>query len=295
MQRRIYRRLPIGFRAGSVLATILLLGNATSGMATETGASPDSSAPPVSSDSDRWQPALGMGFLLSYQDQIGSNPVGPFAAASVSGSTSQDAMVSPAFRFDASVATPVLVESTFAPRLFAQVGTQLLLEEDYIAWRSLSAGSPFSSTLLTTTIDSQWYAGAGLEFLIPAGQRKIRLRTAIDYVGQTISANARADRKVKLSSGGSVDTEWVAPTVNSTNHALGVGVSGEAAVYRWRNMRVSLFLEMRIAWLLEANEMRLTAVNAGNPALTPSEFIVRPDSTIAQGGGGIRISWLPHW
>ncbi len=288
MQRIISRRLSTGLLVGRVLATALLLGSATVAIAVETDGDADP-ATTVNSDNEKWQPALGMGFVL-----------GAGIGSTLPGTT--DAMVSPGFRFDASVATPVLltdrtwVGRVFAPRLFAQVGTQLLLEDNFVAWRSIgSVVSTTTETLVQSSIDSQWYAGAGLEFVIPAGQRKIRLRTSVDYIGQTVSAFGKSDVTISSTDESAIEKHYESPTAQITNHALGVGLSAEAAVYSWRDMRVSLFLETRFAWLMDENSMTLRAVSADPSDLSFSEFTVTPDTFMAQGGGGIRITWFPVW
>jgi hypothetical protein len=290
VQRKNSRQLSIGLLAGRVLATVLLLGIATVSIAAETDGTDDPAAT-VDSDNEKWQPALGMGFLLSYQNQQGSSDLG--IGSNLPGTT--DAMVSPGFRFDASLATPVLIESRFAPRVFAQIGTQLLLEDNFVAWRSIgSVRSTTTETLVQSSIDSQWYAGIGLEFSIPAGEREVKLRTSVDYLGQTMSAFGTSDVTTRSSTGPAMETHYESLVSEITNHALGAGVSAEAAVYSWRDMRVSLFLETRFAWLLDNNSITLRAVS-GNPTDGFSDFTVIPDAFIAQGGGGIRITWLPVW
>jgi hypothetical protein len=289
-----------------VLVTILLLGSllggATVAIAAETGADAaetDGDGDPakvVNSDNEKWQPSLGMGFVLSYQDQEGSNNAGlGFGDPGTS-----DGIVSPGFRFDASLASPVLFESLvgpFAPRVFAQVGTQLLLEDNFVAWRSIftpPATSTTNETLVKSSVDSQWYLGVGLEFLIPAGERDIRLRTSVDYMSQTLSASGTSDSTTRQS-GNTIEKHYESPVAETTNHAVGVGVAAEADVYSWRDMRVSLFLETRFAWLMDQNTMTLRAVSADPLELGFSEFTVTPGAFIAQGGGGIRIRWVPVW
>ena len=317
MQGRISRRLASGFWVGTVLATILLLGSllgsATVAIAAETDADAaesgadvaetDGDGEPVKAvnrDNEKWQPSLGMGFVLSYQDQAGSNNGGlGFLHPGTS-----DSIVSPGFRFDASLASPVLFESLvgpFAPRVFAQVGTQLLLEDNFVAWRSIftpPGTSTTNETLVQSSVDSQWYLGVGLEFLIPAGERDIRLRTSVDYMSQTLSAFGTSDKTTRTNEE-TIETHYESPVAEATNHAVGVGVAAEADVYSWRDMRVSLFLETRFAWLMDQNTMTMRADNSdpcvGNPELCYSEFTVTPGAFIAQGGGGIRIRWVPVW
>ena len=315
MQGRISRRLASGFWVGTVLATILLLGSllggATVAIAAEPGAGAaepgadaaetDGDGEPakvVNSDNEKWQPSLGMGFVLSYQDQAGSNNGGlGFLHPGTS-----DSIVSPGFRFDASLASPVLFESLvgpFAPRVFAQVGTQLLLEDNFVAWRSIftqSDSAITTETLVQSAVESQWYLGVGLEFLIPAGERDIRLRTSVDYMSQTLSASGTSDITSKPEAGVTLETHYESPVAETTNHAVGVGVAAEADVYSWRDMRVSLFLETRFAWLMDQNTINLRAVNVGDPSDPGfSDFTVIPGAFIAQGGGGIRIRWVPVW
>ena len=316
MQGRISRRLASGFWVGTVLATILLLGSllggATVAIAAEPGAGAaepgadaaetDGDGEPakvVNSDNEKWQPSLGMGFVLSYQDQAGSNSGGPDTIG-FGDPGSSDGMVSPGFRFDASLASPVLCEKLcrHAPRFFVQVGTQLLLEDNFVAWRSIftqSDSAITTETLVQSAVESQWYLGVGLEFLIPAGERDIRLRTSVDYMSQTLSASGTSDSTTRTS-GDTIETHLESPVAETTNHAVGVGVAAEADVYSWRDMRVSLFLETRFAWLMDQNTINLRAVNVGNPSDSAfSEFSVTPDAFIAQGGGGIRIRWVPVW
>ena len=183
MQGRISRRLASGFWVGTVLATILLLGSllggATVAIAAEPGAGAaepgadaaetDGDGDPakaVNSDNEKWQPSLGMGFVLSYQDQAGSNsgricppPMNPSPNCpqdiGAGDPGTSDGMVSPGFRFDASLASPVLCEKLcrHAPRFFVQVGTQLLLEDNFVAWRSIYT-QPMSSITTETLVQS---------------------------------------------------------------------------------------------------------------------------------------------
>jgi hypothetical protein len=113
-------------------------------------------------------------------------------------------------------------------------------------------------------------------------------------MSQTLSASGTSDSTTRQS-GNTIEKHYESPVAETTNHAVGVGVAAEADVYSWRDMRVSLFLETRFAWLMDQNTMTLRAVSADPLDLDFSEFTVTPGAFIAQGGGGIRIRWVPVW
>ncbi|MDG2334991.1 MAG: hypothetical protein P8Q97_12255 [Myxococcota bacterium] len=201
-----------------------------------------------------------------------------------------------------------------------------------------------SNTRATTSINAMWILGAGLEVTLPVLSRQFHLRASADYVGQSFgSINGSWDRQnsfdvctssaapaspfaycVDPPTGQSIThPKFTSPRISQTGsvdgfttHALGAGVQLDVDVYKKGDLRLSLFLELRVAWLMSQPEANLhmdlpdqifNDVNcANNPGSAyqcdylaeggPSvDFKVLPDEFIAQGGGGIRILWAPPW
>ncbi len=263
---------------------------------------------------DLWIPSLSIGFLMHVQDQD-ARVISGLGANSANSTT--DGLASPGFRFDVSLATPALFESELEPRIFAQVGAQVILEEEFTAYRSIDSYSPGLSppvpsavigancgisenpfdpitgctirNRVETQINSQWYVGTGFQIVIPAWQRQVRLRTAVDYLGQSFSMTGTTSRDIQ----GRGETVYSSPVSSSTTHAVGASLQGDALVYRWRDLRVSLFLETRFAWIVSGGQQVFSTVDSDPANLTT--YSIEPDPFIAQGGGGIRFSWLPNW
>jgi len=259
---------------------------------------------------DLWIPSLTAGFVLHVQNQ----DAGVFSGLGSGSQGTSDSMVSPGFRFDASIATPVIYESSWSPRLFAHVGAEMILEEKFTAYRSIASASfPNQSvaeilalcgqftqnctveTRVESKINSQWYLGTGLEFVVPLWQRQVRLRTAVDYLGQSLSMSGSSSVLLRALPGSAATEEnYLTGNPSTKTHSLGVNLQADAQVYEWRDLRVGLFLETRFTWMLSGDQVLLESrLDGTGPVGTV--FSIEPDSFIAQGGGGIRLSWLPKW
>ena len=314
MQSRMNRWLRGGLRRPTLLGALALIAVASVcapvlADETEEGETSPAVAEPNPDGPDQWIPSLSLGFLMHVQDQD-ARVIGGLGANSTNATT--DGLASPGFRFDAAIATPSLVESELEPRLFAQVGAQVILEEEFTAYRSIDSYSPANATFseialncgvdpvnpilnctirnrVQSQINSQWYVGTGLQIVIPAWQRQVRLRTAVDYLGQSFSMSGTSSRDIP----GRGETIYSSPPSSSTTHAVGASVQADALVYRWRDLRVSLFLETRFAWIVSGGETIFSTEDTSGNTLTT--YSIEPDPFIAQGGGGIRFSWLPQW
>ena len=259
---------------------------------------------------DLWVPSLTAGFVLHVQEQ----DAGVFSGLGSGSQGTSDSMVSPGFRFDASIATPVIYESDWKPRLFAHLGTQIILEEKFTAYRSIASASfpPQSiaeifatcgqftqnctvETRIESKINSQWYLGTGVEFVVPLWQRQVRLRTAVDYLGQSLSMSGTSSVLLRAGPGSPATEEnYITGNPSTKTHSLGVNLQADAQVYEWRDLRVGLFLETRFTWMLSGDQVLLESrLDGTGPVGTV--FSIEPDRFIAQGGGGIRLSWLPKW
>lgn len=204
-----------------------------------------------------------------------------------------------------------------------------------------------TNTKVTTSIDAMWFLGAGVEVTLPVLSKQFHVRASADYVGQSFGdVKASWDRQNSfdvctnrgvfgsnqscfpaVAGGGGTSLNrtklngrrLTASTTGDgfTTHALGTSVQIDVDVYKKGDLRLSLFLEMRVAWLLSQPESNLTlgvpqqnyndqncAANPGGPyhcdylagSGNPEvEFNIMPDEFMAQGGGGIRILWSPPW
>ncbi len=199
-----------------------------------------------------------------------------------------------------------------------------------------------------TSIDLMWNAGVGFEVTLPVLSRQFHLRTSVIYLGQSFGdIRASYDRTnsfdvcttAAIQSGipfsgcstqsGTVTLihpKYTAPQIvgytsgsGFTTHAVGPTVKLDVDVFKRGDLRMSLFLELGVAWLLGAPTSTLVmelpdqiyncstettsqycgykAPTAQNPNGEKPQvlFRVAPDSFIAQGGGGIRIVWSPPW
>jgi hypothetical protein len=329
-----------------VLILALGVGIGASGIAADVRAE-DTPPAPAEADDDGGQPSLGMGFLLHRQEQTGAVEGG--LGSTLGGPGNTDAAVSPGFRFDADLMSPPLLDIDLAPKLFFQVGAQVLLEDEFIAYRNSGSFANSESIPLlqlnclappadldpdrlddgwirlpndrvatcaidskvSMAIDAMWYMGVGIDLTLPVWERRVHLRASVDYSAQSISANGSTEiisqtQFVCLARLGCVPdppdsarSDLVTTTdrnngsASRTSHGVGFGLSMNADVYRFKSIRVDLFLETRFAWLISGSSLRFVGVDS-NPVLN-STFVIRPDEFFIQGGGGIRVRWMPKW
>ena len=213
-----------------------------------------------------------------------------------------------------------------------------------------------------TSIDAMWMLGVGVEITLPVLSRQFHLRASADYIGQlfgpTVTSWDRASAFDVCTNGFVSDIPgmpsrgpcglnppWVDPTSGNVvaishpkfsgprffasgqgdgfiTHALGTGIQLDVDVYKTDNVRLSLFLEMRVAWLVTQPESTMhlevpgQIYNDSNCQTNPGayhcsylgdiadpsddqapavDFTILPDRFIAQGGGGVRILWTPPW
>jgi hypothetical protein len=199
-----------------------------------------------------------------------------------------------------------------------------------------------------TSIDLMWTAGVGFEVTLPVLSRQFHLRMSANYLGQSfgdirasfdrtssfdVCTTAATQGGVPFSGCGTssgvgvlIHPKYTAPQIvgytsgsGFTTHAVGPRVKIDVDVFKRGDLRMSLFLELGVAWLLGAPESTLVlelpdqvyncstettsaycgykAPTAQNPTGEKPQvfYTVSPDNFIAQGGGGIRIVWSPPW
>jgi len=280
--------------SGAVFFLALVLSVAATAES-DPGAAPSSVVP----ESELWAPSLSMGFFLHYQDQEASVLSGP--GSELTGGTG-DEMVSPGFRFDAAIATPVLFDVSFAPRLYAQIGTNMVLEDSFVAYRAISSGgvaAAITEVEMSSFLNSEWYAGLGLETVLPVWERRIRIGTAVNYVRQDIGYDGKVTETRRSATAPTEIREWEANGASITTQGVGFNVAVNARVWEWQDLRLSLFLGTRFTWLLDKGDSTFVAGQvSGPPPAGGPEFVTfqgAPGNFIAQGEGGLRVTWHPRW
>lgn len=166
---------------------------------------------------EEWQVELGAGFLLHSQGQTASvdvewtdpNPL------TLSGGRVEPALA-PGFTLEATVLTPALTSHKYAPRLFAHVGYEVVLEDSFATYREFDSsqlsgqsicnvspsvtveigGNPEtaipipglascdSKTDIDTSIQDMWFLGVGVQVPVPIFEDRMKLRIGLDYLGQ---------------------------------------------------------------------------------------------------------------
>ena len=177
-----------------------------------------------------WEVEVGLGFVVHFQDLAGDASVdwsiqptpadpdcheqGLLACPTLSFAGGRnDPALAPGFSLELVGLSPALWGARYAPRVFAHVGYQALLEDSPTAYRKYSSealssascaipiqwpvpgqdqpglsmpltGSCDSSVKVDTSIDGMWYLGVGFEVPLPFFEDRMKFRLAADYLGQ---------------------------------------------------------------------------------------------------------------
>ena len=278
-------------------------------------------------EENRWGLEIGAGFLLHSQGQNVSIissldnpsydpglPPGPGNPEFIT--QPADGLVEPAlapgFTVEATVLSPALFEHEYAPSLFVHVGYENLLEDSFATFRSIKAYSPSDdpnvtareceggsddsscdiSTGFDTAIESMWFLGVGVDLPTPVFEDRLRVRLAMDYLGQKWSdSDFNWERNTTVQGGARSQQRVDASFAGLTTHSLGLGVAALVDVYEWNDFQVRLFLDTRFSWILTDVDQDYTV----NSDFGSFDISAGPDKFIAQAGGGLRIYWSPRW
>lgn len=248
--------------------------------------------------------------------------------------TQTENVVTSVLSVDVGVMTPALMEGFGAPRLFVQAGIQAPLSDEFAGLRSNTSfppigvdtpagqlptpeacpglgdmvtvpgpgGDPVDATIAacnheldsTLTMNFNWSAGIGAEFTIPTPSRSFKIRTALEYFGQSWDFKGKALRQDRVLSGpltiGQIgrSVELGGASTSKTIHALGPRVTFVGEVGRAGPLSFGVFAEARFYWLLNGKDIKYSTSNADGTA----SFVADPDPLIAQGGAGLRITWV---
>jgi hypothetical protein len=273
-----------------------------------------------------WLPSLGISFDVHTQnfDISGSSDLG------YADQQTENVLTS-VFSVDAGVSTPTLLEGFGAPRIFVQAGIQAPLSDEFAGLSSVASFPPFSAppmpgipsteeacpatgdvidtgtpplvTLVscdqtlnsTLTYNFSWSAGIGAEFTLPTPSRAFKIRTAVEYFGQSFDFEGDAQRDDRaggsspLTNGRIVQTLRIEGAKTSkTLHSIGPRITVAGEVGRAGPLSFAVFAETRLYWLLNDGDITYGAMTPdGN-----SSFVAEPDSLVAQGGAGLRITWV---
>lgn len=143
------------------------------------------------------------------------------------------------------------------------------------------------------TINAMWALGVGAEFVLPVWDRTLRVRTGVDYFGQSLEFSGEATRSDRQTQQGGaaavVNRELTASTskVSRTLHSIGPTIAFEAEAARVDDLSLNVFLEGRFYWLIDNPLIEYSETSSvGNVV-----FSSRPRPFTAQLGAGVRFSW----
>jgi hypothetical protein len=295
------------------------------------------SAEPLDEPSRGWEPAFSVGFDVQnqgFETSVDSDPLvfdsdtGTYNdGLGVFGSESTT-LLSSVFRFDGAFYTPSIIAGGGAPRLFVHAGALVPLSEDFAALREnqeflatnpIIRFAPYNSFCPTgpnrdvvdgkpvvscdhaatadVNYDISWYAGLGVEFTLPIGQRRFRLRPSVDYFGQPLRFDGSVTRVDRTEQNPNLDPPTVAgeiirePTVSVSAselvHALGPRLTLDVEVARLGAFSLNPFLEAQLYWILSERDFTFRGQSADGSA----DFRVKLRPLIAQGGAGLRVVW----
>ncbi len=221
-----------------------------------------------------------------------------------------DSLLSEMFQIELQLHTPLQLEDfPLKPRLFLTGGVQIPLAEGNIAERfnnSFDAGSSAFSNYCPSsvpggvvqtcsvsvrnniTLNAAWYAGFGVDFNLPFGyERQFHISPAVEYYGIAIQTEGEYERSI--SGTGFDDVVEQANTVGNAEvfHGISTSLTASVDLFEERGLRWSIFLQGRVAFLLNDPPTSGTS-NLGSNTIT---FVSEVDDLVAQGTGGFRIQW----
>lgn len=255
-----------------------------------------------------WIPSLALGFGIQSQELDGET-LASFADFSEGGSAND--ILTGDFRGRLELASPSLYEDGLAPRVFVHSGFSVPFSDEFVSERlNLTFGTndpgfatscavtPPNPAILscdtrtrsTVTVNAYWHAGIGIDLTLPFDRRQFRLRPSLDYVGQAVEIEGRAERVLRGASnvelpggtriGASSDEELI--------HGLGPRLQLDVEVAEIRELTISLFVEAGFFWMLSDRELRASRTDAAGESV---RFEVELDGFAPQGGAGIRVAW----
>jgi hypothetical protein len=143
-----------------------------------------------------------------------------------------------------------------------------------------------------------WTAGVGVDFTLPIHDRKIYLRTGVQYFGEWLDFEGFGERTDRGSGPDAINQPGVplavtticCATTTTTLHALGprLGINAEAA--RVGPVGLHVFAEVSAYWYLNPDVIEFGAVTPSGEAA----YSVRPYPFVGQGAAGVRIVWSPN-
>lgn len=283
----------------------------------------------VDAADDRWVPSIGVGVLVQTSSASGSGSTSwpdctPTSAESVCFGGRPDAAGNsdfiagiPDLRLGL-VAPPIRILSSEL-RPFTYVGWQF--GWGYIETEEAVATEGGFGDILIPTLDENpdnvggvgsrmfaktsngWFAGLGLAIDFPVGEYDFRLLPSIDYLGQRVSVRAQSRRVAELVSPvppaipGSPDLsrradfrfEEISGKDSKVLHSVGLRLGLETEMGRVGPVAINGYAEIATLWLLGDREVEVRAGGEG-----AGDFRMDLDSTIVQGGLGVRFAWAPE-
>lgn len=227
-----------------------------------------------------------------------------------------DRMMMPFVGGGLEIMTPRLVESFWSPRLFAHAdaafqfgpardmvklgspgemapppGVPFPFEHIFVGQGSTSNVGPESLLV---------FAGGGVAFTFNPYDRRLRLKTSVEYIREEITLTGLVNRVVTVQAGLAGDTgmRFIELRASETKvfHGVGPGIELELDTRRAGPFMLSVFVNTSAYAMLGDREIRISANNedpAGNPDET-AEWWMRKNSWSIRGALGLRFRWVPE-
>jgi hypothetical protein len=257
-------------------------------------------------ETSRWIPSIGFFSGIVAQDGTGkvstSGGGGNLLRPSAKG---DDTLVTPMVGGEIELMTPGLASLPGRPRLFVRAGVSASFAADKDLAKEGNPGPlsdpgvippqadafPGQGSATNVEVQSPFVsAGAGVAFSFDIGERRVRLKSSVEYLRQEIEVTGISNRVLIFGVPLFVEFEG---RKTGTFHALGPGLEVEVDAMRTGSLMTSVFLSTRIYHFLGNRDIELT-----DRITTPIGGIARwkyeQDPWAYRAHVGFRIRWQPE-
>jgi len=252
-----------------------------------------------------WRPWLSIGFDLRAQDVeagFASDSV-PLLEGGVRSSRAMESelILVPNISFESALESPPIFDAWGKPRLFAHAGGKLPTKIAHKIFRD--EGPEGDSSLGRSAnhdyrfkFDGSWFAGLGVAWSVPLGERQLSIRPAFDYFGEHVRWEGMSlllEREAGAPTSALPTPVFAASrSLSKTYHAIGPSLALEVLLGQRGPVSLKLYAQSQFYWILTDPEASFAVANeigSGNGVIR-----FETDSMIAEGGVGVRLTWLPR-
>ena len=253
----------------------------------------------ISSRLGGWSPQFEFGFGVLTQSQDGEATIPTNGGSSVL-RDSGDSIISGFTGFGLNALSPVVVESSWKPRVVIRSSVQIPLSDGLISNRAdvsfdrgtdaepppgftqncpdpvIGSSVPTSTCSIElrnrTTVNVLWTAGLGLDLLLPIEEKIFHIQPAVEYIGM----KAQPEGSFSRTTSGSIATPLPGQSARYVEfikqvgaseifHGVATSLTASADAYRDGPWIWSIFVNGRAAWFLTDREIATRRTDtAGN-------------------------------